>query len=156
MDLIPEAGLLVQPHLSRSDHFVISVLASAGQRHLLWTVPGIVREGDVPGEHSGLGWSEGYFDGASGSRRYRLPQALFLATVASAKSPLIAMVEMSSVALPLLVRVTFFAALSPTTTLPHFSEAGERLTTGPPPPPVPASALIRSEPFGLPQPPQRS
>src|ERR1022692_904887 len=78
-------------------------------------------------------------------------------TVASAKSPLVAMVVMFSVAFPVLVRTTFFAALFvPTRILVHLSEVGARLTTGPPPPPVPASALIRPAPFGLPQPVTRS
>src|ERR1035438_2142996 len=64
---------------------------------------------------------------------------LVFTTVASAKSPLVAMVVRLSAALPVLVRMTFFAApLAPTTILPHFSAVGASETCGPPPPPQPA------------------
>ena len=66
-----------------------------------------------------------------------LPQAVFLDAGCRMKSPLVAMLEMFSVALPVLVRVTFFAPLTtPTVNLPHFSEVGLRLTAGLPLPPV--------------------
>ena len=51
-----------------------------------------------------------------------------------AKSPLVAMLEMLSVAVPLLVMVTVFPALVlPTTTLANESEVVDRVTAGPPP-----------------------
>ena len=60
-----------------------------------------------------------------------LPQGFVAA--ASAKSPLVVMLLMFSVALPVLLTVTVFAALvAPTTTLPHAREVGDRLTAGPP------------------------
>jgi hypothetical protein len=61
-----------------------------------------------------------------------LPQGFVL--VAFAKSPLVAMLLMSSVAVPVLVTVTIFAELvSPKTMLPHVSAVGTRVTAGPPP-----------------------
>jgi len=58
-----------------------------------------------------------------------LPQGFVLA--ACAKAPLVVMLLMSSVALPVLVTVTAFAALvSPTTTVPNASELEDRLTAG--------------------------
>src|SRR3984885_3375606 len=79
-------------------------------------------------------------------------------TVTSAKSPVAAMVVMFSVALPVLMTTTFFlpAAVVWIAILPHFSEAGVKLIPGFPPPPEPASALIRPGPFGLPQPVAKS
>src|SRR5450755_3073647 len=64
---------------------------------------------------------------------------LVFLTVASAKSPVVAIVVMFSAALPVLVRITAFAALLvPTRILPHFSDVGASETCGPPPPPQPA------------------
>ncbi len=58
-----------------------------------------------------------------------LPQGFVAA--ASAKSPLVVMLLMFSVALPVLLTVTVFPALvSPTTTLPHAREVGDRPTAG--------------------------
>ena len=55
-----------------------------------------------------------------------------LATIFCAKSPLVAMLLMFSVEDPELVRVTVLAPLfTPTKILPHFSEVGTRVTTGP-------------------------
>ena len=59
-----------------------------------------------------------------------LPQGFVLAI--RPKSPLVVMLLMFSVEVPVLVRVTtFLAAVAPTTTLPHFSEAGVTVTVGP-------------------------
>ena len=61
-----------------------------------------------------------------------LPQGFVL--VPSAKSPLAAMLLMLSVAVPVLATVTVFVTpVTPTTTLPHASEVGGRVTTGLPP-----------------------
>src|SRR5208337_622995 len=77
-------------------------------------------------------------------------------SVTSAKSPLIVMVLIFSVALPVLVSVTVFdPLLAPTTFMRHFNDVGDRVASGPPPPP-PARALIRALPFGLPQPVTKS
>jgi hypothetical protein len=58
-----------------------------------------------------------------------LPQGFVLA--ACAKAPLVVMLLMSSVALPVLVTVTAFAALvSPTATVLNVSELGDRPTAG--------------------------
>jgi hypothetical protein len=60
-----------------------------------------------------------------------LPQGFVL--VVWAKSPLVAMLLMFSVAVPVLVSVTVFpAAVTPTTTLAHVREVGTRVTAGPP------------------------
>lgn len=61
-----------------------------------------------------------------------LPQGLVLVTCA--KSPLIAMLLMFSVADPVLASVTFFAGLVvPTTMLPQARDVGVKVTTGLPP-----------------------
>jgi hypothetical protein len=61
-----------------------------------------------------------------------LPQDF--ATIVWAKSPLVAMLLMFSVAVPVLVSVTVFATVvTPTTILPHVRDVGVRVTAGPPP-----------------------
>ncbi len=61
-----------------------------------------------------------------------LPHLLFEVKDASAKSPVVAMLEMFSTEAPVLLSVTFFAEpVAPTRTLPHVSEVGFRLTIGP-------------------------
>ena len=63
-----------------------------------------------------------------------LPHGFELVTCA--KSPLVAMLVMFSVAFPELVSVTFFPVeVVFTTVLPNISEVGTRVTAGPPPPP---------------------
>jgi len=55
-----------------------------------------------------------------------------LVDVVCAKSPLVAMLLIFSVAFPVLVRITLFPTLvAPLTTFPKASEVGERVTTGP-------------------------
>jgi hypothetical protein len=67
------------------------------------------------------------------------PQGFVLVT--SAKSPLVAMLVMFSVAVPELVSVTFFPVeVCPTTVLLNTSEVGDSVTAGPPPPPQPVKA----------------
>ena len=59
-----------------------------------------------------------------------LPQGFLL--VAKPKSPLVAMLLMSNVALPVLVSVTAFGLLvSPTTSFANVSDVGESVTFGP-------------------------
>jgi hypothetical protein len=48
------------------------------------------------------------------------------------KSPMAAMLEIVSEALPVLVRVMVWALLAPTISAGKVSEAGDKLTTGPP------------------------
>ena len=61
-----------------------------------------------------------------------LPQGFVL--VVCAKSPLVAMLLMFSVAVPVLLSVTLFAGVvTPTTVLPNVREVGTRVTTGLPP-----------------------
>ena len=73
-----------------------------------------------------------------------LPQAFFGGTAKSAKSPVVAMLEMLSVAVPVLVTVTFFlpVAVVPTRILPQVREVGVRLTMGPPWPVMVSCRLV--------------
>jgi hypothetical protein len=68
-----------------------------------------------------------------------LPQGLVLVT--GAKSPLVVMLAMISVAFPVLASVTFFPVeVVLTTILPNASEVGVRVTAGPPTPKQPGKA----------------
>ena len=73
-----------------------------------------------------------------------LPHFSFDVNENSAKSPVVAMLVMLSVAVPVLVTVTFFlpAAVVPTRILPHVREVGVRLTTGPPLPVIVSCRVV--------------
>lgn len=70
--------------------------------------------------------------------------------VTRAKSPLATMLLMFNVPVPLFVSVTSFpGAVTPTTTVPHVSDVGDRLRAAPPPLPFTVS-VIGVDPFNAP------